>query len=41
MAFGDEGFHVTMKGSCRADDLTNRDKILDAFLTASYHKEKA
>ena len=34
MAFGDERFHVTMRGSCRADDLNERDRILHTFLTA-------
>ena len=36
MAFGDDRFNVKMQGTCRADDIDNRDKILHAFLTASY-----
>jgi hypothetical protein len=40
MAFGDDRFNVKMQGTCRADDLKNRDKILKAFLTASYDKGK-
>ena len=34
MAFGDEHFHVAMKGSCRATDFDERDRILGTFLTA-------
>jgi hypothetical protein len=41
MAFGDEGFHVTMQGSCRADDLDERDLILRSFLTSYYTKDRA
>jgi|GEM_PF-6562985 hypothetical protein len=37
VAFGDDGFNVKMQGTCRAADIDNRDKILRAFLTASYN----
>jgi hypothetical protein len=40
MAFGDDRFNVRMQGSCRADDIDSRDKILNAFLTASYKSSR-
>ena len=41
MAFGDDHFSVTMRGTCHADDLSDRDAILSAMLTASYDKGRA
>lgn len=38
MAFGDEHFSVTMRGTCHADDLSDRNAILSAMLTASYDR---
>jgi hypothetical protein len=41
MAFGNDGFHVTMKGACKGDDLDARDQIVSAFLSSYYEKAKA
>jgi hypothetical protein len=40
VAFGDQGFHVTMQGSCRADDLDARDAIIRSFLSAGYTAQR-
>ena len=41
IAFGDDHFSVTMRGTCHADDMSDRDAILSAMLTASYDKGRA
>ena len=41
MAFGDEHFSVTMRGTCHAQDTNGRDAIISAMLTASYDRGRA